>query len=294
MAKKQKGVAAMIRCIATDMDGTLLNTMQEITEENRQAILQAQSQGIEVVVATGRSYEEAMFVLEEAGLSCPVICANGAEVRSKQGEVITALPIPRELAREAAKRLKENDVYYEVYTDNGAYTVDSDRAVSVMVDIVLSVNPDVNKEEVTYAAGARLRDGLIHPIEDYETLFSDETCRILKLLAFSFEDDKLEAAGRSIADMEELTVTKSGIENIEIMARDAQKGIALEAFVRSQGIALSETMAIGDNFNDVSMLERAGISVAMGNASDTIKSMCDRVTDTNEQSGVAKAILQVL
>ncbi|WP_251551714.1 Cof-type HAD-IIB family hydrolase [Neobacillus muris] len=284
----------MIKCIATDMDGTLLNTMQKITEENRQAILQAQSQGIEVVVATGRSYQEAMFVLHEAGLTTPVICVNGAEVRSHTGEVISAIPIPRELVREAAKRLNEHDVYFEVYTDKGAFTVDGGRAVSVLVDIVLSVNPDVNREEVAYAAGARLRDGLIHPIDDYETIFSDETYRIYKLLAFSFELDKLEAAGKSLFGFEGLTVTKSGNENIEIMARDAQKGIALEAFVRSQGISLSDTMAIGDNFNDVSMLERAGISVAMGNASDAIKSMCDRVTDTNEHSGVAKAIMQVL
>ncbi|WP_042463760.1 Cof-type HAD-IIB family hydrolase [Neobacillus dielmonensis] len=284
----------MIKCIATDMDGTLLNTMQEITEENRQAILKAQSQGIEVVVATGRSYQEAMFVLKQAGLTCPVICVNGAEVRSKTGEVITSIPIPQELAREAASRLKTNDVYYEVYTDKGAFSIDTDRAVSILIDIVVSANPEVKPEEVAYAAGARLRDGLIHPIDDYEKLFSDDDNQIYKLLGFSFELDKLEAASQSMNGLEELAVTKSANENIEIMARKAQKGIALEAFVRSQGISLSETMAIGDNFNDVSMLEKAGISVAMGNASDTIKAMCDRVTDTNEHSGVAKAIMQVL
>ncbi len=294
MAKKAERRASVIKCIATDMDGTLLNTMQEITEENRQAILKAQSQGIEVVVATGRSYQEAMFVLKQAGLTCPVICVNGAEVRSKTGEVITSIPIPQELAREAASRLKTNDVYYEVYTDKGAFSIDTDRAVSILIDIVVSANPEVKPEEVAYAAGARLRDGLIHPIDDYEKLFSDDDNQIYKLLGFSFELDKLEAASQSMNGLEELAVTKSANENIEIMARKAQKGIALEAFVRSQGISLSETMAIGDNFNDVSMLEKAGISVAMGNASDTIKAMCDRVTDTNEHSGVAKAIMQVL
>ena len=74
----------MIKCIASDMDGTLLNSNQLISEENKEAIVKAQAQGIEFVVATGRSYQEATYVLDEAGITCPVICANGAEVRPRK------------------------------------------------------------------------------------------------------------------------------------------------------------------------------------------------------------------
>lgn len=285
----------MIKCIASDMDGTLLNSSQQISEENKEAILKAQAQGIEFVVATGRSYQEATYVLNQAGLTCPVICVNGAEVRSKEGDVLSATPIDKQLAREAASRLREKDVYFEVYTNKGAFTMDAAKAVSILVDIIISANPEeMNREEITEAAGARISDGLIQTIEDYELLFADDEYQIYKLLAFSFDAERLEAANQSLADLEELAVASSGHENLEITNHQAQKGIALESFVTERGIDLAETMAIGDNYNDVSMFEKAGRSVAMGNAGFEIKSLCDVITDTNEESGVAKAILEVI
>ncbi len=284
----------MIKCIASDMDGTLLNSVQQISKENKGAILKAQSQGVEFVVATGRSYQEATYVLSQAGLSCPVICVNGAEIRSSEGEILSATPLSKPMAREIAAKLTENDVYFEIYTDKGAYTVDPDKAVSILVDIIVSANPEVNREEITYAAGARLRDGLIHQIENYEILFADEDFQIYKVLAFSFDASRLEAASKALVDFPELAVSSSGHENLEITNKQAQKGIALETFTKANGIELAETMAIGDNFNDVSMFERAGRSIAMGNANYEIKSLCDDITDTNEEHGVAKAILDVL
>jgi Cof subfamily protein (haloacid dehalogenase superfamily) len=284
----------MIKCIASDMDGTLLNSNQQISEENKAAILKAQAQGIEFVVATGRSYQEATYVLAQAGLTCPVICVNGAEVRSKEGEVLSATPIDKQLASEVAARLSDKDVYFEVYTNKGAFTTDMDKAISILIDIVMSANPEANREEITDVAGARLRDGLIHTIEDYELLFADENYQIYKLLAFSLEAGRLESANQSLLELEGLAVSTSGHDNLEITNEQAQKGIALESFVTEKGMDLTETMAIGDNYNDVSMFEKAGRSVAMGNADYYIKSLCDVITDTNEASGVAKAILEVI
>lgn len=283
----------MIKCIATDMDGTLLNsTAKKITDENRDAILKAQSQGIQVVIATGRSYDEADFLLEEAGLQCPVICVNGAEVRSEQGEVVARTPMAKQDAADAAMLLKENDVYFEVYTDKGKFTNDPKKSVSVLVDIVVSANPDADYQEVIHFAEERVKK--IHQVEDFHELFANENTNIYKFLAFSFDAEKLEKAGKELAQIETLAISSSGHENLEITHKQAQKGIALEAFVKARGITLEETMAIGDNFNDVSMFEKAGRSVAMGNASQMIKDLCDFVTDTNEKSGVAKAILAVL
>ncbi|MCM2535676.1 Cof-type HAD-IIB family hydrolase [Neobacillus pocheonensis] len=284
----------MIKCIATDMDGTLLNSIQQVSQENKEAILKAQAQGIEVVVATGRSYQEATYALNEAGLNCPVIGVNGAEVRTKEGDVISAISIDKQIAKGVAKKLQENEVYFEVYTNDGAYTIDGDKAVSIIVDIILSANPDVNMQEAVTAAEKRVHEGRIHLIDNYDVLFNDEDAQVYKFLAFSFDSKRLEAASNELADFKELTVTTSGHENLEITHKDAQKGIALEAFVKTNGIDLSETMAIGDNFNDVSMFERGGRAVAMGNAGFTIKSLCDVVTDTNDENGVAKAILEVL
>lgn len=284
----------MIRCIATDMDGTLLTATQQITPENREAIRKALENGVEVVVATGRSYQEAKFVLEEAGIRLPMICVNGAEVRSKTGEIVSSNPLNKEQARQAALRLVENGVYFEVYTNEGTYTEDEDKAISIIVDIFSTANPEVPIEQIAKAAEDRLHKGLVRTIEHYDRLFEQEQYEIYKLLAFSLDPEKLEAANVALKEIEGLAISSSGSENIEITSLDAQKGVALEKFVASRGISLEETMALGDNFNDVSMLKRVGKPVAMGNAVDEIKTLCGEVTLTNEESGVGKAIMAVL
>lgn len=284
----------MIKCIATDMDGTLLTATQQITAENRAAILQAKQRGVEVVVATGRSYQEARFVLEEAGLKLPMICVNGAEVRSADGEIVSSSPLNKADARQAALRLVESGVYFEVYTNKGTFTEDEDKAISIITDIFATANPEVPIEKIAEAAEERMHKGLIRKIEQYDRLFEDDQYEIYKLLAFSLDDEKLVAARSGLKEIEGLAVSSSGRENIEITSLDAQKGIALEKFVQAKGISLEETMALGDNFNDVSMLERVGKPVAMGNAAEEIKAICGEVTATNEESGVGKAILKVL
>jgi Cof subfamily protein (haloacid dehalogenase superfamily) len=284
----------MIKCIATDMDGTLLTATQQITKENREAILKAKEQGVEVVVATGRSFQEARFVLEESGLKLPMICVNGAEVRSKDGEIVSSSPLNKAEARQAALRLVESGVYFEVYTNKGTFTEDEDMAITIIVDIFSTANPEVPIEKIAEAAEERMHKGLIKKIDHYDELFEDDQYEIYKLLAFSLDDDKLEAAKDGLKEISELAVSSSGSENIEITSLDAQKGVALEKFVASRGISLEETMALGDNFNDVSMLKKVGKPVAMGNAAQEIKELCGEVTLTNEDSGVGKAIMKVL
>ncbi|WP_394140537.1 HAD family hydrolase [Cytobacillus oceanisediminis] len=284
----------MIKCIASDMDGTLLTATQKITDKNIEAIKAAQEKGVEVVIATGRSYFEASFVLEEAGISCPIICANGAEVRAADGKVVSSNPLDKALAKKAAYILIQNNVYFEVYTNQGTYTVDEDRGVSIIVDIFLSGNPEADIDEVTKAAEERFKKGLVHKVNSYDELFNHEEHQIYKLLAFSFEPDFLASAKEDLLQLEGMAVSSSGDENLELTSVDAQKGIALEAFVKEKGISNLETMAIGDNYNDLSMFKRAGRSVAMGNADEIIKAQCDAVTSTNEDSGVAKAIWEVL
>lgn len=284
----------MIKCIATDMDGTLLNATQQITSENREAIFKALEMGVEVIVATGRSYQEAIFVLKEAGIHCPMICVNGAEVRSAGGEIVSSSPLDKEQARQAALRLVENGVYFEVYTNHGTFTEDEDQAITTIVDIFSTANPDVPIEKIAAAAEERFHKGHIRVVNDYNELFEGDEHEIYKLLAFSVDPAKLEAANAALGEISGLAISSSGSENIEVTSVTAQKGIALEKFVQSRGISLAETMALGDNFNDVSMLQRVGRPVAMGNAVEEIKVICSEVTLTNEESGVGKAIMAAL
>lgn len=284
----------MIKCIASDMDGTLLNAYQKINEENKAAILKAQAQGVEFVVATGRSYQEAMFVLEEAGLKCPVISVNGAEVRNVDGEVVVTNPLAKAQAKEAATLLRELGIYFEVYTNKGTFTDNEDKGLTAIIDIFASANPEAPMEMIVDGAKERFKQGLVHVVDNYESLFDDGERQIYKFLAFTTEAEKQTAGRRALEGIAGLAISSSGFLNIEVTSEDAQKGVALERFVKERGIEMSETMAIGDNENDLSMLNRAGRAVAMGNASFEIQMECDVVTATNDESGVAQAILEVL
>lgn len=284
----------MIKCIATDMDGTLVTGAHIITEENKEAILVAQAKGIEVVVATGRSYEEARFVLEESGLRCPMILVNGAEIRKEDGTLIGENPIEKSEATEIAKMLNEHDIYFEVYTTKGTYTNDREKGLALIIDIFLSINPGTDRDFIQEASKERFSEGHIHVVENYDHLFRSDEHKILKFLVFSFDVEKLLTASKALAYFPSIVVTSSAKGNIEITHKQAQKGVALEQFVKERGIGLEETMAVGDNFNDVSMFKRVGRSVAMGNAVDEIKALCNYVTASNEESGVGKAILEAL
>lgn len=284
----------MIKCIAIDMDGTLLTPTHQVTDKNKEAIKQAQSLGVEVVIATGRSYQEATFALDEAGIQCPIICVNGAEIRSEKGQILSSNPLDKETARNVANFLSQNEIYYELYTNQGTFSTDLEKAVSIMIDITMSANPEENFELVSAGARQRVEKGLVHKVDHYETLINDENHEIYKLLAFSFDQDRLTSVQETLKETKGLVVTSSGYENLELSSVHAQKGIALEAFVNERNISLADTMAIGDNYNDLSMFQKVGRSVAMGNASDEIKKECSHVTLTNEESGVGEAILQAI
>lgn len=280
----------MIKCIATDMDGTLLDSVsKKVTSENRQAIMDAQSEGIEVVISTGRSYDEVNYLLEEAGVACPLILVNGAETRSKDGKVSSTNPLTKGQALEVAKILSDNGIYFEVYTDQGKFTHDREKSVEIILNIVASANDEADIEEAKKFA--RERAGRIKEIASYDQLLDEQ---VYKFLAFSFDDKQLAQAVKALEGVADIAVSSSGHGNMEITHIDAQKGVALEWFVASRGISLEETMAVGDSYNDVSMFERVGRAVAMGNADEVIKAKCDFVTATNGESGVAKAIWEVL
>ncbi|CAN7157078.1 Cof-type HAD-IIB family hydrolase [Rossellomorea sp. LjRoot5] len=284
----------MITFIATDMDGTLLNENQEISEANKQAILDAQEQGIEVVVATGRSYEEARYVIQEAGISCDIVCANGAEVRNKQGDIIYQAGIESTRAREIAAVLNETGIYFEIYTDQGTYTEDYEMGVELIVNIFTTANPGVSEEQVRQAARERFEKGHIKLVEDYGVLFADDSQLVYKFLVFSFDEKQLQEANEKLSELTGIAISSSGKENIEVNSLEAQKGVALEKLLKDKGLSPEHAMAMGDNLNDLSMMKVVGRPVAMGNALEQIKDFCPFITATNKEDGVAKAILEVI
>ncbi|OLN24216.1 hydrolase [Domibacillus antri] len=284
----------MITSIATDMDGTLLNGKMEVSEANQAAIKKAQGLGVEVIVATGRSYAEARFALEGTGIECPIIAVNGAEVRNAAGEVIQFTALADDIADDIYRRLKDVGVYFELYTNQGTYTDNPDKAVELLIDIVQSAHPETSVEEIRESAKQRVNRKLVLPVEGYEKILRDMNQHIYKFFVFSTDYILLQKAADRLEGISGVAVSSSGNENLEVTNDQAQKGIALEAYLSSKGLSMKDALAVGDNYNDLSMLERVGYSYAMGNADVNIKRACRFETAVNNESGVAQAIEDAL
>ncbi|MGD6963823.1 Cof-type HAD-IIB family hydrolase [Fictibacillus phosphorivorans] len=283
-----------MKLIAIDMDGTLVNRQLKVTKENSETIKEAVNDGHHVVIATGRSYDEAKHTLEDADLHLPLICVNGAEIRSEGWEILSSIPLKFEQYEDIKKVLDEEDIYYELYTSRGTFTDDREKAYEVMKDIVLTSNPEATDDDVQKAALRRFRLGLVSVVGDFDKLLSENGIEVYKFLAFSADTAKLQRAFQHLKSVESLAVSASADNNLEITNSEAQKGVAVKRYAELKGISLTDTMAIGDNYNDVSMLEVAGFPVAMGNAVDEVKEMAAFVTKENDESGVSFAIKKFL
>jgi len=283
-------VYTVIKAIAIDMDGTLLNKSQKVSKENKEAIERAQACGIEVIIATGRTYQEASFALDETNLECPVIGVNGAVILTKSGEITASNTMDKQDVKKVVDFLEQKHIYFEIYTSEGTYSKDYEKSAAALVDVYVTANPDIDRVEITQIVHNRLTLGQVKTIGNYAELLSRDDLSYYKLLVFSNDLELLGKTGGELKQVESLAVTSSGHGNLEISHESAQKGIALEIYLQDKGINLSEAMAIGDNFNDVSMFERVGRAVAMGNAPQEIKKICHMTTGMNDESGVAQAI----
>lgn len=283
-----------MKLIATDLDGTLLNANGEISNENAAALKKAIEAGIKVVVATGRSYSAANKPLKAAGINCPIICLNGANVFSEKGERLRNIPLSKLISKRIIQHCQENEAYFELYTNQGIYSPDRDKFMEVLLNIMLSSHPEVTREEVEERAALRFQDEEFKIADDFNGLLADKNIEVYKALAFSLEVDTLKKVKTQFSDKDNVIITSSGFDNAEFNHPEAQKGIALSLFAAENGIALKDIMAIGDNYNDLSMLKIVGHSVAMGNAEKAVKEACGFTTVSNNEHGVAKAIEAIL
>jgi hypothetical protein len=284
----------MINLIATDMDGTLLNAAHEISEENIQAIKYAQSLGITVVIATGRAFYEANTPVNQTDLKVPYICLNGAEVRDESFNIMSTSNLNRELVNRITEELNHEDVYYQVYTNLGIYTENPQKDLDIYIDIAERAGQTADVEKIKQGIQKRIDNGTLKVVENYDKIEKTPGEIVMKILAFDSDLSKIERVSRKLAESGSLAVSSSSRGNIEITHSDAQKGIALETIAERLNIDMQNVMAIGDNLNDVSMLERVGYPVAMDNATEEVKQVAKYVTETNEQSGVGKAIMKLI
>lgn len=285
----------MIKLIASDMDGTLLSSHLDISELNKQAIKTAAENGIEFMVATGRGYSEARPVLNEAGIHCGMITGNGAQIFDEFDNVLHTVSLEKETVKEAMKILEEEDLYYELMTTEGVYSNNEAQRIEKFA-ILLSENiPHLTFKMAIAMASTQLKMLPVNYTEHYDTLVDDPEVDILKVIAFNEEGAKrFEPALEKLHKLMNVHVTSSGVNNLEINHVDATKGNAVKYIAEKRGISMDEVFTIGDNFNDLPMLEVAGVSFAMGNAEDKVKEVAKYQTDTNIEDGVGKAILRAI
>lgn len=280
-----------MKLIVTDLDGTLLNSKNEISAENVEALTFAQRQGIEVAAATGRTYANALAVCQRAGLNVHIISNNGSFVYSKDGEMLRTVGLEVPHVKEMLHWLQKNDYCYSVCTDkhflmptntSGILTSDFENAQDI--DAIWNVD---NVKEKIYSKILKL-DGL-KLVDNFDEIFEQQPT-IGHIAVTSFDKDKLSKGKEYFSRYTNLSIVAS--ENIifDMMNTSASKGNGLEYLVKHLDIPLQDVMAIGDNYNDISMLEKVGHSVAIGNAEEAVKAVCDHISLTNDLHGVAHIV----
>ena len=285
----------MIKLIASDMDGTLLNHNHKIPKENLELINFAKDQGIKFVVATGRAYYEALPALNEENINCDVISFNGGIVYDKNGNIISITSmIPKDLYY-TIEILKSFDISYQLYTKNTIYTKSIETDINAYIDLIRSNGYQPDVKHLRAEAQQKLDSGYITEVENIELYLNEEENPPIKIIAISNDISKLENAAKLLSENTNISVTSSGANNIEIMHKSATKGEALKEIAKIYGINLENAVAIGDNLNDQAMLDIVGYSVAMKNGNTILKEQAKYITEkTNSEGGVADTIFKLI
>jgi Cof subfamily protein (haloacid dehalogenase superfamily) len=262
-----------IKLVAIDLDGTLFDEHKLISKEVQSAIGRAKAQGVKIVLCTGRPLTGSLSALKQLNLLQKddyCITYNGAYVQHNfDGKVIFRKTLTHQDFISLEQLSRDIGVHCHTLDMNQVYTTNRD------------ISPYTIRE--CFMSNMAL---------SYRTVEEmDPTLDILKVMMIDEED----VLDRGIAKIpasffEKYTILKSERFYLELLNKEASKGKGVANLAEYLGIHQSEIMAIGDNENDMDMIEYAGIGVAMGNAIDSVKRVSNFITKTNGQHGVAHAI----
>lgn len=262
----------MIKLVAIDIDGTLLNDKREITENVKNAIQEAKEAGVKIVITTGRPLPGVKDILDQLNLREKgdyVITYNGALVQATDtGEEFIREPLTKEDFLEIETESRRIGVHMHAITASGIYTA----------------NRDIGRYSVHEAF-------LVNMPLYYRTV---EEMGKLDFVKMMYVDDKqtldlaIEKLNREF--YKKYNLVKSAPFYLEVLNKKASKGNAVMHLANKLGIKVEETMAIGDEENDRSMLEIVGNPVVMGNGNPDIKKIAKYITKSNNEDGVAHAI----
>jgi len=268
----------MIRLVALDIDGTLLDSKDRLSKENREAIVKASEQGVAVVICTGRALDTIPEELLDGTIRY-AITSNGARILDlRTGEVIASAyhrPESVDFILSEAKKFYP-EIVVEVFAEGSAH--DAKEQYEVIESYGLGERHD------KYVRRTR------RPEEDIFK-FGFENREQVENICLKFKDMELRNSFfKKMLMRDDFVSTASFVYNVEFGALDATKGNGIMKLCKVLGIDISETMGIGDGLNDMEMLRTVAFPVAMENAFDEIKAVAKYITSSNNESGVAKAI----
>lgn len=285
----------MIKLIASDMDGTLLNSDHKIPKENIELIKFAQKNGIQFVVATGRAYYEALPALNNENIKCDVISFNGGIIYDKNGNIINITPMKLKDLYYTIEILKSLEISYQLYTKNTIYTNSIETDITAYIDLIRANGEEPNEQHLRQEARNRLALGHITEVDNIELYLNQENNPAIKVIGISNDLEKLKHATELLSGNDNISVTSSGANNVEIMDKKATKGEALKIVADIHDVNLKNAIAIGDNLNDQAMLDIVEYSIAMKNGNKDLQKTSKFITDkTNSEGGVADSVMKLL
>jgi Cof subfamily protein (haloacid dehalogenase superfamily) len=253
------------KLVVIDMDGTILTPDLEISEETITAVRKVIEMGVLVTLSTGRMYSAALPFAKLLQLDVPIITCNGAITKcSRTGEVYDIKTIPNQYSLEIINYCEQEDLSLSIYTDKEIYSKEPNCNLQIHREFD-HADPKIIDDFLPHANG------------------------LLVKILFSCKDEKqLAAHARTLYQRYEGKVSFNFYlpHFVEIVHDNVTKKDALENLAKKSNIIREEILAIGDNLNDLEMIEYAGLGVAMGNAPKIVKEAADFVTRSNDEDGV--------
>jgi Cof subfamily protein (haloacid dehalogenase superfamily) len=271
----------MIRLLAIDVDGTLLDSRGRLPDAHHDALIEAHARGIAIALVTGRSVHFAVPVAKLLRIPVTLVCNNGALVKNEAGE--TALR--RLLSRDAARRVLVETRRYE---DSVAIIFDRPDERQIIFERMDWSHPnrsgyyEKNRAYITQSS-VPLADTLSE--DPIQVMFNGSVAPMRELVAALRAWPGVEQCAVGLTEYE-----RRDFSLVDVNGAGCSKGSTLARWVESRGLTRDEVMAVGDNLNDVEMLDFAGTAVVMGNAADALKRRGYRRAATNDEDGLATAI----
>lgn len=259
----------MIRLIALDLDGTLLNSALKLSERNGEAVRRALDKGVKVILATSRWFGLARRTADRLGIDAPLVCSNGALVRRPtDGEEILHLRLDQEVAREVTALGDERG--WEMFT-------------TIEDATFMRTRPGVIPENLP--GGLRISDRQ-----------ADEVARGQPTAILVFGQQAVEEISQRLLPTYDSRAKFSlnrpvNLPHYVVLTHpEADKASALEMVCRQMDVALSDVMAMGDSESDLAMLRLVGLGIAMANSPDEVRRAAVHIAPSNDADGVAWAI----